>query len=131
MSPGPAGNNSSMLGCPSLITADMPHLKEEIVLGLCPTNLPGHLLYSIQQGDKKGIFLTLQKNFLSGTAFNLLFVHYPLHQLPSEKLFILRECELNTSTIFLTEQMNSGKTFHCSSVLYHRNQTFESQPFTS
>lgn len=103
MSTGPAGNNSSTPACPSLITADTFHLKEEIVLGLCPTNLSGHLLYSIERGDKKGIFLTLQKNFLSGTAFNLLFVHYPLHQLPSKKLFTLGECELNTSPVFLTE----------------------------
>lgn len=86
MSPGPAGNNSSIPACPSLITAGTSHLKEEIVLRLYP-DLIGHLLYSIERGDKKGIFLIPQKKFLSGTAFNLLFVHYSLDQLAREKLF--------------------------------------------
>ena len=110
MSPGPAGNNGSIPACPSLITADTSHLTEEIVLRLYP-NLSGHLLYSIDFGDKKGISLIPQKNFLSGTAFNLLFVHYFLHQLSSEKLFTQGECELNISPVFLTEQMNSRTAY--------------------
>lgn len=112
MSPGPAGNNSSTLACPSLITADTSHLKEEIVLGLCPSNLSGHLLYSIEQEDQTEIFQTPQKIFLSGTPFNLLSVHCPLHQWPSEKLSKLEKFELNTLAIILTEQMNSGTAFN-------------------
>lgn len=50
-------------------------------------NLSGHLLYSIERTDKKGISLILQKIFLFGIALNLLFVHY---QLPSGKTIYLR-----------------------------------------
>lgn len=53
-------------------------------------NLSGHLLYSIERTDKKGISLILQKIFLFGIALNLLFVHYTSRQLPSGKTIYLR-----------------------------------------